>query len=730
MPPLTRAYRHLALINTDGVDAAQAHNSADEDAQHDEFGEEPLSQRLSPLQPYVGPRVVRRGIPSSEDEAQQKRRGLNFERLLEQEHGDPERRAVFVDQPAYLEGGRSKEAMHQALTLYRGGMFGDSGRAASLAGDGQSKGPIVYRDMRLLVDSIDAPDTIKRATNHRKLLLTYLWGVKLTGVGNEIKRALCLDVIRLHDGASNSPAEEDDDAVARADITTLNKLTTSDAPVRWMYDHRGDSDITGALKRWMTRWCKQTEHTGGTTLEMPLDTLFSRHALKAVGFAKHVQTLPVLLAINRAYSTVADAAATLSKEYHEKTNSVKSLSDWDSSFGVGASETNQREHHPISKAWLLMSDWAHANSNLCVDASGDGGVGVTSINSIITYLENPAIWADEAVADDGDGVTVTYHNVPDHIQHVPSSPSSDRSLPVAALTGVAHARSAGGGGGGQSVTIVGRLPCIDAPEWQNQPFLMAKMILRDLLEKGKGGEPPRCHVRISRAYYANNGRVFAEFMISPTATTATTATPTTTATASSSPPAPRRPEVPLHMFLLATGSVYLMPQYFWCKSVEELHLTIALYGASRDLAKARRLEADAHTPADQIIDHLVKPWRETFEGEPKNAMERKLDAFFHKLVEANPGGGSFNTVGEYMTALGDWHTTVFNVHMLESTNRPPVIQLAKASILSRIKSDHKLHWWKWASDTEVLTDQMIWGKPHHAKSKKPARATGNDDGSQ
>jgi len=177
------------------------------------------------------------------------------------------------------------------------------------------------------------------------------------------------------------------------------------------------------------------------------------------------------------------------------------------------------------------------------------------------------------------------------------------------------------------------------------------------------------------------------------------------------------------MLLLAAGAVYLMPQYFWCRTREDLELAIELYGEAKRRAAENRLRVDSSgNDKCEIIAHLTKAWKHTFTrrstlaGISKDAMEQKLDAFLVKLAcnDMPP----LNTVAAFMEALGDdWHTHVFNVHLLESEGDTPVTLPKKLIIASLKGADTQgWAWWRYPGDPKKFNKDMVWGKPHHVKT--------------
>jgi hypothetical protein len=389
---------------------------------------------------------------------------------------------------------------------------------------------------------------------------------------------------------------------------------------------------------------------------------------------------------------------------------VGSLEEWNEAWG--GAEVAQR----VNEAALTISDYLHTNSSIAAHAP-----------DLLVFLEHPDMWATRWSVDDGDGLTVVYEG--DDI--------TDGLLKEAGRLGLCEAD---GVTTIRKLTLHIRLVCIDAPEWF-QPFLVSKPLLTYLLTV------LGWLVRISKAYYADEtSRIFAEVTIGPSRMRRFRAmqqagldffTEEQGPWASRSPPV--RQEVPLHMLLLASGVVNLMPSFLFCCSVMDLHLTIDLYGISRASALARNRvlsDAEGASAAEQGGDHdtrhlwhLSNAW---------HAMV-KTDAFTHFKVffPASPSEPAPRTLEDYKIALADWHKDGFNIHLSEPSSRPTqggarlfdraevracVTRMEGGGMLSeetlRGESGQAARdyvWWRYDSDWGRFPEKMLWGKPHIAK---------------
>lgn len=615
--------------------------------------------------------------------------------------------------------------------MFQDGLFGDCGAVlASRRATPRDSVLRIHTGGEGLISLAELPDVITRATPNRKLVLHVKWGKMMgdviTGMLDDLKKDVATgDVVGKLDNdahglgawekacwaASLGPATCDD-------LNKLRALSDSTSGASFMVSFRPDQkqqreDVFQALSRWLVKWYSMPTIIGKDAARAVVGKLFSKRVYNAIRLAKNVDHLPLLLMVNRAHSTVCADAPSIIKEYNTITNEVNCLKDWK---GLGARLGIDEDE--LGNLWVFASKWMCTNSNLrMLTGGGAGGSGRPgySENPIIAYLEQPTTWADRVEAADGDGVNL-FFRLPAHL------------LALFPTAGVAFSSAMSLDAAG-CLKVVGRVVCIDAPEWK-QPYLVAKRMLMYLVEPRRNGGVAVCSVRMTQAYYANNGRVFAEFAITaarrPTVT-ATDQRAAATAPMASSPPTPTPThEVSLHILLLAAGAVYLMPQYFWCRTREHLELAIGVYGDARRRAVEKRILVDS-SDQDQsaTITHLTEAWKHSFTSHStlapgsKNVMEQRLDAFLVQL--ARDDMPPLNTVDAVMTALGDdWHTEVFNVHMLESVGDKPVT-LSTARVLDSLTSGsetQELAWWKYPRDPESFNSTMVWGKPHHVKSRQ------------
>ena len=369
----------------------------------------------------------------------------------------------------------------------------------------------------------------------------------------------------------------------------------------------------------------------------------------------------------------------------------------------------------MGMAMLMLSDYLHANSSIAAHAP-----------CLLVYLEHPNMWATRWSVDDGDGLTLVYEGADIHDGLLKEAVSLGWScVDVETADGIAT----------RTLTLHIRLTCIDAPEWF-QAFLVAKPLLVYLLKE------LGWLVRISRAYYMDGTRrIFAEVTIGPFHMRSFQ----TVADAISSTYEgeqwdqqsflPVRQEVPLHMFLLASGVVYLMPQYFFCCSVEDLYVTIDLYGLSRTSAlESNRVLRDQRTAEQDVEDrqhlhHMATAWHTMVDT---NAFQH-----FKLFFPLNRTKQAPQTVEQYRIALADWHKYGLNVHLSEPSSRPaqggarvflredvcmcvhwggPHGCLSEEALLANPEHAAKHYvWWRYDSDWGRFPEKMLWGKPHLAK---------------
>ena len=719
------------------VNAAQAHITEDEDENSKDEERATLSQVVHNGQPIVLPRnaTIPTPVPTG---------GLT--RLYAEQHSDHNKpRAAFVNDNAHLESSETRDASLDILAILEAGLFGDCGPVLASPATPQH-GVLLLHAGEACASPAELSDVVERATRHRKLILYARWGQTLDGYVTRMLNDLKGDVAK--DDAVASLCEDSECEESRvawlkilspatsADLDTLRALSNSTSGVRYIVACRPAQraqrgDVLAALSRWVIKWLSTPAEEGGGTVKIltvlessaVLKTLFSIKVSKAISLAKHVDHMPLLLMVNRSYTTVCADAPSIIEEYHKMSNEVCCLADWKKlSTRLGV------EENELSNLWVFASNWMGTNSNLRVLTSGGAGGGGQagySMNPVIKYLESPTTWADRIEVADGDGVNLFYR-LPDHLREY---------LPAGRVAS-SSAMSLDDQG---DLKVVGRMVFIDAPEWK-QPFLVAKRILMYLVETPNDGRSTAvCSVRIKKAYYANKGRVFAEFVI-------TAARPTSAATDQAgatvctpfSPPTPPPPnEVSLHMLLLAAGAVYLMPQYFWCLTREDLELAIGLYGEAlrravdnpSHLCLPEDFSSSDDEQCDEAITHLTKAWQHTFSRTTtphpsgKNAMEQRLDALIVEM--ARDDMPPLNTVDAFMKALGDdWHTEVFTVHLLKSVGDKPVT-LATTRVMDRLTKGAETQewpWWKYHSDIPKFNTTMVWGKPHHVKTPQQGKA--------
>ena len=656
------------------------------------------------------------------------------------------------------------------------GLYGQSGGGAA----DYSTRDIITR----LVDNGD-PVTrslrpASRVEHHRTTALNVKWARAVhTLLITRMLPDLAQDVAAVSTTDGGAALAERLQPACTHDLELISDLAKNASPFRTLITWAKDAaaDKQSALARWISMWLRCNDDAdaeaaargettdppndvagagrdvvrGGATATVVVrdddvhrfDTLAERFVSQdlvcqpralynAILFATHVATLPLLMIVARQYTTLRQCAPSIIYEYHMLTNMVGSLEDWkDLAKRLGADDEDE-----LSRIWVTLSKWMVENSDVRVLAGRSGLVsGPTATYGTSGAYNTPArsvlivfittFVADEVVVDDGDGFTLYYWKVPPEIMALFSRRDECRGGAATAAISRAY-RSGEGGRVVVGFKVVCRVAGFDAPEW-TQPFLVAKKQLEGLLqgdhcttESGR----PLCRVRISEVYYADNGRVFVDAMLSATEDAATSAPSYDDVAAAVGEP-PVGGEASVRLFLLAAGAVFLMPQYFWCMSVEELHLSLQLYALAKARSKDNRLPASPDDPKASI-DHLCRVWEATVGRDGSSGdshLTKKLRAFQQQLAR----GDKFDTADAYIEALGpDWHTSYFNVHLLESKNDAP-LKLPTNMIPFGHFQQQGMQWWRHPSDPgKFPAPTMIWGKPHHAKDtviRKPATKT-------
>jgi hypothetical protein len=437
--------------------------------------------------------------------------------------------------------------------------------------------------------------------------------------------------------------------------------------------------------------------------------------------------------------------------FHKTTNGVHSLAGWHAAAGLRDEETEEGAQQPIvnplSEAFVLLSTWLHQNSTM---RSTAGPV----LSELLAYVERPGVYATRAFVSDGDGLCLVYEAIPPELcspdDHAVDHANNEGLAPTATQTQQQQEPSGGyvintgtrlmstrppPAGGQRSfrlptandprLVLPVRLVCIDAPEW-NQPWLVGKKLLTIMLEEMK------CNVRLSRVYYSEGDgdslRVFAEVMVAPP--------PPATPPPASFGAGPTN-EAMLHVLLLAAGSVYLMPQYLFSKSVDELHTSIAVVKEARDRTRSRNIGTPCDDPTSYVDHHvdivhfLTEKWKTMHSSQVHRTC---LLSFFTRLA-AKP----IVAADEYADALGeDWYKEGFNLHLFDE-GKP--LEIPPGDVLGPLgwgpmasddceesaKEGHR--WWK-KSDVDVdyfhnEMDMFVWGRPHLVKARSAgAHATG------
>lgn len=447
---------------------------------------------------------------------------------------------------------------------------------------------------------------------------------------------------------------------------------------------------------------------------------------KKVAFANTVDALPLVLFVKHVPTTTAgtstarnglspttlqEHAISLCKEFFEKTNEVESLEDWTSIMPkkdpppAPAEQSADEPPQPLTTAIFVQTgNWLHENSTLRVDQR---------IRRLLEAVESPDMWCTNIYMEDGDGVTLVWEDMEDHlcVEEATNGDMMKVFLPRTAPAGNEEATSK------SRCTLptlmrrifklVIRLLGIDAPEWY-QALLTCKLLLKHLIESG------RYRFRLRRALYCDKeGRVFGQVMVS---------LKPAEGASKEQPPV----EVSLETLLLASRTVYPMPSTMYLASVEEINFNWELVGLAKRLGGVNAISLEDQSTVEVA---MAAKWKAMCDAD---AVEHCFDGFFDHLQQV---GKTPTTAEEFMHALGNWPTLGLtldslspdlmqnNTRMLDTNRLFTALGYGAADTTTTGTLD-KYSWWRHPCDSVQLVQmkEMIWGPAYLAKKMMSGRS--------